>query len=68
MTEIINAFHINYVRTHMPELLSSVRVENNQIESGKVNGSKSARAVRETVGGQSSGPINNFPKTKRRGE
>lgn len=44
MTEVMNAFHPDYVRVHMPQFLSSIRTESNQYVHGVVNGGKSKRA------------------------
>ena len=43
---IINAFHPDYVKTYMPEFLSSIRVEATQKANGVINGGKS-KASRE---------------------
>jgi hypothetical protein len=45
---IINAFHPDYVKTYMPEFMSSIRIEATQKANGQVNGSK-AKAAREAV-------------------
>jgi hypothetical protein len=59
----MNAFHPNYVKTYMPEFLTTLRTESNQIESGKINGAKS-KAHRESVHGKNVDSISAFPKTK----
>lgn len=43
---IINAFHPDYVKTYMPEFLTSIRNEATQKANGVVNGGK-AKAARE---------------------
>lgn len=45
---IINAFHPDYVKTYMPEFLSSIRIEATQKANGQVNGGK-AKAAREAI-------------------
>lgn len=45
---IINAFHPDYVKTYMPEFLSSIRIEGVQKANGQASGSK-AKAAREAV-------------------
>ena len=62
MDKIINAFHPDYVKTHMPQFLSSIRNESTQVQTGKANGAKS-KATRETVN-KSAFTISTFPKTK----
>jgi hypothetical protein len=37
----VNAFHKDYVKTFMPEFLTKIRVEQQQIENGKKFGAKS---------------------------
>lgn len=61
----INAFHRDYVATHMPEFLTKIRVESSQHANGVVNGGKS-RAVRESVHGLNVNSIDVFPKTQPR--
>jgi hypothetical protein len=60
----VNAFDKDYVKTYMPEFLSSIRVEEQQKKKGEIFGSKS-RATRESVYGKSVNTISAFPKTKR---
>ena len=62
----INAFHPDYVKTHMPEFQTKLRIESAQHANGVVNGAKS-RIVRESVHGKNVDSITVFPKTKRRG-
>ena len=59
---IINAFHPDYVKTYMPEFLSSIRLEATQKSNGQVNGAK-AKATRESVN-KGAFTISQFPKTK----
>ena len=59
----INAFHKDYVATHMPEFLSKIRIESSQYSNGVINGGKS-RASRESVN-TAANTISAFPKTKR---
>lgn len=59
---IINAFHPDYVKTYMPEFLSSIRTE----ETQKANGVRSggiAKATREAID-KGAFTISQFPKTK----
>lgn len=61
---MINAFSPDYVKTYMPEFLSSIRSE----QAAKANGQKFgtlARATRESDGKAKSSPLSDFPKTKR---
>lgn len=62
MTQIINAFHPDYVKTYHPELLSTIRLEATQVENGKVNGAKS-KVQRESLN-KGAFTIATFPKTK----
>ena len=43
---VINAFHPEYVKTHMPEFMSNIRLESTQKANGEASGAK-ARAARE---------------------
>ena len=61
----INAFHKDFVKTHMPEFLTKIRVESTQYSNGVINGGKS-RASRESKHGQTVNTINVFPKTQKR--
>ena len=54
---IINAFHPDYVKTYMPEFLSSIRVEATQKANGVINGGKS-KASREAKKGKTVNTIN----------
>lgn len=61
---MINAFSPDYVKTYMPEFLSTIRKE----ADAKANGVKYgtlARASRESDGSAKSSPMSDFPKTKR---
>lgn len=59
---IINAFHPDYVKTYMPEFLSSIRTEETQKANGIIAGGK-AKATREAVS-KGAFTISQFPKTK----
>ena len=61
----MNAFDKDYVKTYMPEFLSTIRIESSQYTNGVINGGKS-RATREAVRGKNVDTISNFPKTKAR--
>jgi len=61
----INAFHPEYVKTYMPEFMSTIRKE----ETQKANGTKFgglSRATRESVHGSTVNSIHIVPKTKKR--
>lgn len=60
----VNAFSPDYVKTYMPEFMSSIRSE----AAAKANGQKYgtlARSTRESDGKAKSSPLSDFPKTKR---
>jgi len=59
---IINAFHPDYVKTYMPEFLSTIRLEETQKANGVRSGGK-AKASRESVN-KGAFTISQFPKTK----
>jgi hypothetical protein len=59
----INAFHPDYVQTHMPTFSSTIRKESAQVENGKFHATKS-RAVRASTQEVNSRSIDTFPKTK----
>jgi len=61
---VINAFHPDYVKTYMPEFLSSIRLEATQKANGVINGGKS-KAKRESVN-KGAFTIAKFPKTQPR--
>lgn len=63
MSEVINAFHPDYVKTFMPEFLSGIRLESTQHSNGVINGGKS-KATREAKQGKTVNSINTFPKTQ----
>ena len=63
--QVINVFHKDYVKTHMPEFLTKIRTESTQYTNGVINGGKS-RATRESKEGKSVNTINVFPETKKR--
>ena len=61
---IVNAFHPDFVKTHMPQFMATIRLE----EAAKANGKKYgtlARATRENDGNTKLKPLSDFPKTKR---
>ena len=60
---MINAFSPLYVKTYMPEFLTTIRKESAAKENGEKFGAKS-RATRESVN-SSVNTISAFPKTKR---
>ena len=59
----VNAFHKDYVKTYMPEFLSKLRTESEQVENGKKYGLRS-RVTRENAS-VTVNTISTFPKTKR---
>jgi hypothetical protein len=59
-----NAFSPNYVKTHMPEFLTTIRKEANAKANGVKYGTL-ARATRESDGSTKVSPLSDFPKTKR---
>lgn len=61
----MNAFHPQYVETHMPEFLTQIRTESTQYSNGVIAGGKS-KASREAVHGKKVNSISAFPKTKAR--
>lgn len=63
MSEVINAFHPDYVKTYHPELLSAIKLESTQHANGVIAGGKS-KAKRESVQGKNVNSINVFPKTQ----
>jgi hypothetical protein len=64
MSQIINAFHKDYVATYMPDFMSKVRIEAAQKANGMKYGAM-ARATRESDGRANTSPLSDFPKTKR---
>ena len=60
---IINAFHKDYIKTHMPQFLSKLKSDSEKEATGSTSGVKS-RAVRESVYGKNVDSINVFPKTR----
>lgn len=62
MTEVINAFHPDYVKTYHPELLTSIKTEAAQKANGAAAGTR-AKATRESAD-KGAFTINKFPKTK----
>lgn len=65
MSEIINAFHPDYIKTYHPNFLAGIRLESFQYSNGVVNGGKS-KATRESKRGRTVNSINVTPKTKAR--
>jgi hypothetical protein len=63
MSEVINAFHKDYVKTYHPEFLKAVRLESTQHANGVIAGGKS-KATRENKHGKTVNTINVFPKTQ----
>jgi hypothetical protein len=62
---IINAFHPDFVKTHMPEFLTKIKADSEREATGSTSGTRS-RAVRESVHGKNVDTINTFPKTRAR--
>ena len=64
---LVNAFHKDYVKTYMPEFLSTIRTESAAMENGQRFGAKSraSKATRENLVDKVKSAINLFPKTKR---
>jgi hypothetical protein len=60
---LLNAFHPDYVKTYMPEFMSSIRAEAAAKANGEKFGAKS-RATRENAS-VTVNTISTFPKTKR---
>lgn len=61
---IINAFHPDYVKTHMPEMMTRIHAEEKAKENGKLYGTKARQ--RESIPTEPSyNTINRFPKTER---
>ena len=60
---VINAFHPDYVKTYMPEFVSTIRLESTQQANGVINGGKS-KASREAKKGKTVNTINLSPKPK----
>ena len=63
--KLINAFHPDFVKTHMPEFLSKLKSDSEKEATGSTSGTKS-RAVRESIHGKNVDSINVFPKTQAR--
>jgi hypothetical protein len=59
----VNAFHADYIKTHMPQFLSKLKSDSEKEATGSTSGTKS-RAVRESVYGKNVDSINVFPKTQ----
>ena len=58
------AFSTDYVKTYMPEFMSSIRKEANAKANGLKFGTM-ARATRESNGSTKVSPLSDFPQTKR---
>jgi len=61
----MNAFHPQYVQTHMPEFMANFRRESHAITEGKKAAAR-PRKTRESAGQQQAAPLSSFPKTKKR--
>jgi hypothetical protein len=61
----MNAFHPDYVKTYMPEFISTIRKESAAKENGRKSGII-ARATRESDGKAKTSSLSDFPKTKSR--
>ena len=48
MSNLVNAFHPDYVKTHMPQFLSNIRFESKQTKAGQTL-SRHVEKKRETV-------------------
>jgi hypothetical protein len=59
---VMNAFHPDYVKTHMPHILSSLKTEEAQALNGRISGAKN-KATREATN-KGAFTISTFPKTK----
>jgi hypothetical protein len=60
---MINAFSPDYVKTYMPEFLSTIRKESEATANGVKYGIL-ARASRESDGRKNVSALSDFPKTK----
>lgn len=60
----INAFHPDYVKTHMPNLMKKIASEEKAKENGKLYGTR-AREREPSLEQPTSNTINKFPKTER---
>lgn len=67
MSQAINAFHKDYVKTYMPEFMSRIRIESSQYSNGVIAGGKS-KASRESKHGRTVNSIVAFPKTVAKGK
>jgi hypothetical protein len=63
MSEVINAFHPDYIQTYHPEMMVAIKLESTQHANGVINGGKS-KATREHKQGKTVNTINKFPKTE----
>lgn len=62
MSEVINAFHPDYIKTYHPDMLTSIKLESIQHANGVISGGK-AKAKRESVN-KGAFSIAKFPKTQ----
>ena len=63
---IINAFHPDYVKTHMPEMMTKIQSEEKAKNNGKLYGAKTR--LRESIPQlPDRNTIGSFPKTKKAG-
>ena len=60
----MNAFHPDYVKTYMPELLSTIKADEKKSLNGKAFGAH-RRATMESTGEIVLNTITHFPKVKR---
>lgn len=61
---IINAFHPDYVKTYMPEMMTKIHAEEKAKANGKLYGTR-AREREPSLDAPTSNTINRFPKTER---
>jgi hypothetical protein len=59
----INAFHPDYVKTYMPNFMTTIRTEQKQTENGKLYGAKNRQRENDLTT-PNYNTINRFPKTK----
>lgn len=65
MTKQINAFHPDYVKTHMPDFLATIRSEEKAKENGQLYGAK-ARLREANPDEPVASTIDKFPKLEKR--
>jgi hypothetical protein len=73
MSQIINAFHPDYIKTYHPEFMTSMRIASAQHAQGVINGGKSVAekkrkliAVTEFYTFSKAGAANVTPKGKKK--